>query len=63
MNNQKSLSVLLPSKGLTLAAKDHANTQSLTDKTGHTGTDGSDLFKRMKKYGSYSTAGKNISYG
>lgn len=63
MNNQKSLSVLLPSKGLTLAAKDHANTQSLTDKTGHTGTDGSDPFKRMKKYGLYTTAGENISYG
>ena len=63
MNNQKALPVLLPSKGLTLAAKDHASTQSLTDKTGHTGTDGSDPFKRMKRYGSYKTAGENISYG
>ena len=63
MQTQKPLSVLNPSKGLTQAAKDHANTQSLTDKTGHTGTDGSDPFKRMKKYGSYKTAGENISYG
>ena len=63
MQTQKPLSVLNPSKGLTQAAKDHASTQSLTDKTGHTGTDGSDPFKRMKKYGSYKTAGENISYG
>ena len=63
MQTQKPLSVLNPSKGLTQAAKDHANTQRLSDKTGHTGTDGSDTFKRMKKYGSYKTAGENISYG
>lgn len=63
MQTQKPLTLLNPSKGLTQAAKDHANTQSLTDKTGHTGTDGSDPFKRMKKYGSYKTAGENISYG
>ena len=63
MNSQKSLSTLTPSKGLTRAAKDHANSQSLTDKTGHDGTDGSDPFTRMKRYGSYKTAGENISYG
>lgn len=63
MNSQKSLSTLTPSKGLTRAAKDHANTQSLTDKTGHDGTDGSNQFTRMKRYGSYKTAGENISYG
>ncbi len=63
MNSQKSLSTLTPSKGLTRAAKDHANSQSLTDKTGHDGTDGSNPFTRMKRYGSYKTAGENISYG
>lgn len=63
MKAQKKLPLLYPSKGLTQAAKDHANTQCLTDQTGHTGTDGSDPFKRMNRYGSYKTAGENISYG
>ncbi len=63
MNNQKPLPILKPSKGLTQAAKDHSTTQSLTDRTGHDGTDGSDPFERMKRYGTYSTAGENIDYG
>lgn len=63
MNSQKSLPLLTPSKGLTQAAKDHVSTQSLTDQTGHTGTDGSDPFDRMKRYGTYTTAGENIAYG
>lgn len=64
MKGHSSLAVLSPSKGLTRAAKDHAETQSLTDQAGHTGTDGSDPFTRMKRYGSYKrTAGENISYG
>ena len=63
MNSQKPLNTLAPSKGLTQAAKDHADTQSLTDQTGHDGTDGSDPFTRIKRYGTYHTAGENISYG
>lgn len=63
MSSQKSLPILKPSKGLTQAAKDHSTTQSLTDKTGHDGTDGSDPFERMKRYGTFSTAGENIDYG
>lgn len=64
MNGHTSLPALLPSKGLTRAAKDHADTQALTDQTGHTGTDGSDPFTRMKRYGSYTgTSGENVSYG
>ena len=64
MGSQKSLPVLVPSRGLTQAAKDHADTQSLAGQTGHTGTDGSDPFTRMKRYGSYTGAsGENISYG
>ncbi len=64
MNSHKSLSVLMPSKGLTQAAKDHADSQSLTDQIGHTGTDGSDPFARMKRYGSLNGAsGENVSYG
>ena len=63
MNSQKSLPILKPSKGLTLAAKDHSSTQCLTDKTGHDGIDGSDPFERMKRYGTFTTAGENIDYG
>lgn len=64
MNRHKALPVLIPSKGLSQAAKDHSSTQCLTEQTGHTGTDGSDPFARMKRYGSYTkTAGENISYG
>lgn len=64
MNTHKPLPVLLPSKGLTWAAKDHADSQSLTDQSGHTGIDGSDPFTRMKRYGSFNgTSGENISYG
>lgn len=64
MNGQSPLSILSPSKGLSLAAKDHATTQCLTNQTGHTGTDGSDPFIRIKRYGTYTTtAGENISYG
>lgn len=64
MGSHKSLPALSPSDGLTHAAKDHADSQSLTDQTGHTGTDGSDPFSRMRRYGSYSgAAGENVSYG
>ena len=64
MKGHASLPALSPSKGLTRAAKDHADTQSLSGQTGHTGTDGSDPFTRMERYGSYTgSAGENISYG
>lgn len=63
MNSQKSLPAFVPSKGLSKAAQYHSSTQSLTDKTGHDGTDGSDPFERMMRYGSFTTAGENIDYG
>lgn len=64
MKGHSSLAALSPSKGLTRAAKDHADSQCQTNQIGHTGTDGSDPFTRMKRYGSYKrTAGENISYG
>ena len=63
MNAQRALPVLKPSKGLTQAAKDHSSTQSLTNEVGHGGTDGSDPFERMQRYGSFMTAGENIDYG
>ncbi len=64
MSNHKPLPALSPSKGLTRAAKDLADTQSLTNQTGHTGPDGSDPFARMKRYGSCTgSSGENVSYG
>ena len=63
MKKAKSLSVFTPEKGLSLAAQQHSSTQGETDQTGHTGVDGSDPFTRIKKYGTFKTAGENISYG
>lgn len=63
MAKAKPLPLLKAEKGLSLAAKDHSSTQGETDKTGHTGIDGSTPFTRIGKYGTYKTAGENIAYG
>lgn len=62
MKKTKSLSILAPEKGLSLAAQTHSSTQGETDQTGHTGVDGSSPFTRIEKYGTFKTAGENISY-
>lgn len=63
MNKAKALPPLNPQKGLSLAAQSHSSTQGETAQTGHTGVDGSTPFTRIGKYGTYKTAGENISYG
>lgn len=63
MKKSKALPVLNPEKGLSLAAQYHSSTQGETNQTGHTGVDGSDPFSRIKKYGTFKTAGENIDYG
>lgn len=63
MKKAKALPVLNPEKGLSLAAQQHSSTQGETDQTGHTGVDGSTPFTRIEKYGTFKTAGENISYG
>jgi len=61
---QKPINYLLPSYGMTLASKDHVSDQSKTGNTGHDGSDKSDPFSRMKRYGyEFGYAGENISYG
>lgn len=58
------LDSIRPSRGLSLAAKDHVEDQGGTTRTGHDGTDGSSPFDRMERYGSWlKTAGENIDYG
>jgi uncharacterized protein YkwD len=64
LKNAGGRSVLLPKRGLSLAAKDHVSDTGSKGLTGHTGTDGSSMSDRINRYGSWgSTASENISYG
>ena len=50
--------------GMSRAAKDHAKDQGNTGAMGHTGTNGSDPWDRMNRYGTWERkAAENISYG
>jgi uncharacterized protein YkwD len=66
LNKASSVGILSPEKGLSLAAKEHAEDQSKTGQTGHNGSDKSTPETRMKKFGTFSgswTLGENIDYG
>jgi uncharacterized protein YkwD len=64
LEKSSPLSPLVPKKGLTLAARDHAKDQARTGQTGHTGSDGSSFSTRMNRYGKWNTyVGENIGYG
>jgi uncharacterized protein YkwD len=64
LETAKPLAPLKVSKGLSLAAKDHAKDQGPKGATGHDGSDGSSPFARMNHYGKwFGSAGENISYG
>ncbi|WP_296663865.1 MULTISPECIES: CAP domain-containing protein [unclassified Treponema] len=62
MYNQSPRAPLLPSKALTCAARDHAETQVVTDQLGHKGVDGSTPFERIGKYGIFMATAENIFY-
>ena len=64
MEAAQSMSSLLPSRGLTNAAGDHARDLSRSGNTGHTGSDGSSFAIRIERHGSWeNTIGEVISYG
>ncbi len=64
MKNQKPVGALIPSKGMSLAARDHVRDTGPRGMTGHYGSDRSSPFDRMRRYGRFLvTAGENIGYG
>jgi uncharacterized protein YkwD len=64
LENQAPLGALALSRGMSLACADHALDQGRSGATGHSGSDGSDPFRRMNRYGAWQrSAGENIAYG
>ena len=64
LENASPLSPLVPSPGMSKAAKDHVIDTGARGITGHSGSDGSSPFIRMNRYGKWQkSAGENISYG
>lgn len=60
----KGMGGLRPSKSLSLAAEDHVRDQGPTGQIGHRGTDGSNSYRRMTRYGtSHGLSGEVIGYG
>lgn len=64
LKNTKPMSILKPSKGLSLAAKDLVKDQTNTKNTGHIAKDGSTPSIRMNRYGKWlEMSAENIEYG
>ncbi len=68
LQNTPSLGTLSASKGMAQGANDHAEDLGFQGITGHYGSDGSDPFVRINRYGSWdnapgNVAGENITYG
>ncbi len=60
----KPVAPLLPSRGLSLAARDHVAEQGPRGAIGHRSRDSSTISDRLKRYGNWQTGiAENISYG
>ncbi len=63
-NTSTAITVLNPDPKLSKAARDHQRDQQKSGRTGHTGSDQSNLKQRIERYGKWQfTIGENIAYG
>ena len=64
LRSQKPVSPLSPSKGMTLGAKDHIRDLRTLGASQHKGSDGSETWDRVNRYGTWQKIiGENISFG
>jgi uncharacterized protein YkwD len=64
LGSQKPVSPLSPSKGMTLGAKDHIRDLRTSGASQHKGSDGSETWDRVNRYGTWQKIiGENISFG
>jgi uncharacterized protein YkwD len=64
LRNTKPMGLLRASRGLSLAARDHARDMSTQgDAIGHYGTDNSSLGDRAARYGAFSSLGESVARG
>jgi uncharacterized protein YkwD len=64
LRRMKAVPPLLPERGLSLAARDHAEDMGGSGRRGHQGGDGSTFSRRIARYGRWEkSCGENIDYG